>query len=132
MDEKDEKILDILKKNGRKSYTDIADELGVSEGTIRNRVEKMQNNGVIENFTVNVENVSSVEAFVSVKVSTEKDFPQIIAEFPNNLDVYEVAGDVDIITKVSRKTTSQVNEVVDKIRKIDGVKSTKTYMVMSS
>ena len=132
MDEKDEKILDILKKNGRKSYTDIADELGVSEGTVRNRVEKMQSSGVIENFTVNVEDVSNVEAFVSVEVSTEKEFPLIIKEFPLNLDVYEVAGDVDIIAKVSRKTTKQVNEVVDEIRKIDGVQSTKTYMVMSS
>lgn len=131
MDRKDEEILEILKKDGRISYTEIADEIGVSEGTVRNRVEKMEESGVIKNFTVNVSEDLEVNAFVNVNVSTDREFADVVGEFPDNIEVFEVAGDIDIILKISRSSTSELNKVVDLIRGIEGVESTKTHMVMS-
>lgn len=131
MDEVDEKILSILQEDGRASFTNIAEQVDVSEGTVRNRVEKLQETGVIQNFTVNVNRERDISAFISVNVSTGREFEQIISEFPDDLQVYELAGDMDMLVKVERDSSEQVNEIVDDIRAVEGVKSTQTYMILS-
>lgn len=131
MDETDREILEILKKDGRASYTAIANEVGVSEGTVRNRVENMQESGVIERFTVEVEEPAQSRAFISVDVSTERGFDEIIEEFPENLEIYEIAGDMDMLVYISRESPEQVNDAVDSIREVNGVEGTQTYMVLS-
>ncbi|MFB6241260.1 MAG: Lrp/AsnC family transcriptional regulator [Candidatus Nanosalina sp.] len=131
MDSTDREILDILQEDGRASYTDIAQEIGVSEGTVRNRVENMQESGVIEKFTVEVKEPGQVRSFVSVDVSTDRGFSEIISEFPKNLGVYEIAGDMDMLVYISRESSEEVNQAVDSIRSVEGVESTQTYMVLS-
>lgn len=131
MDNVDEKILSILEENGRASFTDVAEQVDVSEGTVRNRVEKLQETGVIENFTVNVNRERDISAFISVNVSTDREFQKIISDFPDDLQVYELAGDMDMLVKVDRDSSEQVNQVVDDIRAVEGVELTKTYMVLS-
>lgn len=131
MDSQDEEILRYLKEDGRAPFTDIAEEVGVSEGTVRNRVEKLKEDGVIENFTVEVDRESKISAFVSVDISTEREFDSVLKDFPENLDIFELAGDTDLLVKVSRKNSSDINDVVDTIRAVEGVEDTKTYMVLS-
>lgn len=131
MDSKDEEILEYLEENGRAPFTEIGEKIGVSEGTVRNRVQKMQNQGVIENFTVNIRMDRQVSAFISVDISTERKFEKVIEELPEDLQVFELAGDTDLLVKVSRESSEEINEVVDHIRSVKGVQDTKTYMVLS-
>lgn len=131
MDSTDEKIVEELRENGRASFTDIAEKVDVSEGTVRNRVEKLQETGVIEKFTVKIQENKDFQAFVSVTVSTEQDFDEVTSSFPESAEIYEVAGDIDLIVKISGKNSSEINDAVDEIRAVDGVESTKTYMVLS-
>lgn len=131
MDSKDEEILEYLEENGRAPFTEIGERIGVSEGTVRNRVQKMQNQGVIENFTVNIRMDRQVSAFISVDISTERKFEEVIEELPEDLQVFELAGDTDLLVKVSRESSEEINEVVDHIRSLKGVQDTKTYMVLS-
>lgn len=131
MDEINRKIIQILQEDARASYTDIADELGVSEGTVRNRIERMQEDGTIERFTIEVGGEQRIEAFVMVQVETGADISDIIADFPDDIDAYELAGDQDIIVHATRSSSEEINDtVVDAIRSVDGVRSTKTYMVL--
>lgn len=131
MDSTDEKILDVLKESGRKSYTDIAEEIGVSEGTVRNRVQTLVDNGVIEKFTVEVNRDSRIKAFVTVRVAAGTDFRDLRSEFPDDLESYEVAGDIDMVVEITGNSSSDINEKVDEIRALNGVESTRTYMVLS-
>jgi DNA-binding Lrp family transcriptional regulator len=131
MDKVDEEIISILEDDGRASFTDIAERVDVSEGTVRNRVEKLQKNGIIEKFTVEVNRERGIEAFISVTVSTDREFSDIIDEFPDDLRVYELAGDMDILVKAERESSQKINEVVDLIRSVEGVESTQTYMILS-
>jgi Lrp/AsnC family transcriptional regulator, leucine-responsive regulatory protein len=69
IDDTDRKILNLLTKNGRISYVDISKELKISRVSIRDRVENLLNNGVIEKFSVviNSEKVGKkVSAFFEV------------------------------------------------------------------
>lgn len=131
MDEKDNKILSILKEDGRASYTKIAEKLGVSEGTVRNRVEKLKEENIIEKFTVEINNSKQIQSFVSVNVSTDRKFQDIVEEFPEDVRIYELAGDIDILAKVSADSSEEINGKVDEIRGVKGVNKTTTYMVLS-
>ncbi|MDK2929842.1 MAG: Lrp/AsnC family transcriptional regulator, regulator for asnA, asnC and gidA, partial [Methanococcus sp.] len=55
MDEKDMKILDFLITDGRKPFTEIAKELKTSESSVRKRVKKMEEEGVIKGYSVMVD-----------------------------------------------------------------------------
>mgnify|MGYP002763444559 CR=1 FL=1 len=131
MDGKDEKILSILEEDGRASYTEIAEKIDVSEGTVRNRVEKLKQDGVIERFTVDVNDSTQIQSFVSINVSTDREFKEILDDFPVDVEIFELAGDIDILVKVSADSSEEINDKVDEIRGIEGVEETTTYMVLS-
>jgi DNA-binding Lrp family transcriptional regulator len=128
MDETDKKILDILEEDARKSFTDIAEEADVSEGTVRNRVEKMLEAGVIEKFTVKRGSTAS-KAVVMVRLETGRDIESVLKEFPD-VEVMEVAGEHDLILEIEKNSNPEINSVLDDIRSIEGVESTETYMVL--
>ena len=52
LDDKDKRILNLLQENSRLSYTEIANELKISEATVRYRVKKLTDAGIISKFTV--------------------------------------------------------------------------------
>lgn len=130
MDQKDEKILELLKLNGRASYTEIAKNVDVSEGTVRNRVEKMLENGVIENFTVKTGSRGS-KAVVMVKLVIGKDIDHVLEDFPEKVQIMEVTGEYDLVLEIERPSNQEINKLLDEIRSIDGVDSTETYMVLN-
>lgn len=74
MTELDQKILQILIEDGRKSFAEIAREFGISRVHVRDRVQKMISDGVIEKFTliVNPDKIgSTVSAFFDVEVDPQ-------------------------------------------------------------
>ncbi len=131
MDETDREILEILKEDGRASFTRIASEVGVSEGTVRNRVNGMVDDGVIERFTVQTRQ-EGVSAVVMLVVSTEVDIEQILDSLPTDIEVYEVTGEYDLVIKMSRGSSGELNETLDSMREVRGVEKTKTYSILQS
>lgn len=130
MDETNRKIVDYLREDGRASFTEIAEETGVSEGTVRNRVKKMKENGVIDKFTVEMASQGS-EAVVMVKLKTGKNIEKVLSNFPEDVDIKEVAGEYDLILEIDRQDNQEINSILDEIRSIDGVETTETFMVLN-
>jgi len=130
MDSTDEEILEILEEDGRISFTEVAEKVDVSEGTVRNRVEKMQETGVIEKFTVETSTESS-KAVVMVELETGRDIEKVLKGFPKAITILEVAGDYDLVLRIERKSNREINSLLDSIRSISGVKDTETYMVLN-
>lgn len=129
MDSTDQEILDILKEDGRASYTEIADQVGVSEGTVRNRVERMIEDGVIDRFTVDVSG-QGISAVVLVKLSMDTEPETVIEEFPADMSVFEVTGKHDLILMIDREDTEELNSDLDRLRSVDGVEDTVTKSVL--
>ena len=72
IDNLDKRILEIMKKDSRCPYVEIADKLGVSEGTVRSRVHKMTEDGIIRGFTIKTSS-KNVKALVEVKIDVNTD-----------------------------------------------------------
>jgi DNA-binding Lrp family transcriptional regulator len=133
MDDLDRAILDILRRDARTPYTEIADEVGTSEGTVRNRVEQLVEDGVIERFTVSTRtgNVKAmVEVSVDVDVRTE-GLTGRLAEWPQVDFVWQVSGEEDIVVVVDAADTSALNDMITRVRELDEVINTKTRLILN-
>jgi DNA-binding Lrp family transcriptional regulator len=132
MDDLDEAIVQILRRDARTPYTEIADRVGTSEGTVRNRVEQLVEDGVIERFTV-ATRTGNVKAMVEVGVDVSVDTHDIsdrVVEWPEVDFVWQVSGEEDIVFVVDAQDTERVNELITKTRELDEVVSTKTRLIL--
>jgi len=132
MDELDRQILSILRRDARTPYTEIADRVGTSEGTVRNRVERLVEDGIIERFTVatSTGNVKSmIELSVDVNVDTSAVSDRII-EWKEVDSVWQVSGDQDIVLVVDAADTERVNNLITRARELDEVVNTKTRLIL--
>ena len=132
MDDLDNQILSILRRDARTPYTEIADAVGTSEGTVRNRVESMVEAGVIERFTV-ATSTGNVKAMIEIGVDVDVDTAAVtdhIAEWPSVDFVWQVSGEEDIVVVVDAADTDAVNELITQSRELDQVVSTKTRLIL--
>lgn len=133
MDEIDLKILEILKKDGRKPFVEIGKELGLSEGAVRRRIRILQERGVIKRFTVELSKdyVINAVTFISFeKGNLVKDLVDRLASLPSIESVYELTGRFDAMVMISAKNISDLNRCVDEIRRLDGVRDTETAVIL--
>lgn len=132
MDELDRRILAILRRDSRTPYTEIADRIGTSEGTVRNRVERLLDRGVIERFTVSTR-TGNVKAMVEVGVAVDVDTGDIsgqMAEWSEVDFVWQVSGEEDIVVVVDTTDTGTLNDLITRARELDEVVSTKTRLIL--
>lgn len=132
MDSLDREILNILRRDARTPYTEIASVVDTSEGTVRNRVERLEDTGVIERFTVSTR-TGNVKAMVEISVAVDVDTTAVsegMAEW-NEVDfVWQVSGEEDIVLVVDAADTRRVNDLITKARGLEEVKSTKTRLIL--
>jgi DNA-binding Lrp family transcriptional regulator len=130
MDELDERILSILKKNSRTPFVEIAGKIGLTEGAVRSRVNRLLREGAIKKFTIEAK--GEIKAIVLVATST--NIPTTtVADKIRELGigkVYEVSGNYEIICFMQSDLVSKVDSLVERIRRIRGVINTSTYLVL--
>ncbi|MDR0335313.1 MAG: Lrp/AsnC family transcriptional regulator [Methanomassiliicoccaceae archaeon] len=132
MDELDENIIDVLKKDSRRPFVEVAEQLQVSEGTIRSRVRKMMDDGVIKGFTIKTSS-RNVKAMVEIRVDVNTDTDAVaktLASQDGVSEVYEVTGDQDIIAIVDVESSQQLNDIIERVRRYDNILSTRTRLIL--
>ncbi|GBF09650.1 HTH-type transcriptional regulator LysM, partial [Aeropyrum pernix] len=77
LDEKDLKLLSILKRNSRTSYSYIARELGITESAVRKRIKRLVRLGVVRRFTLEYRIPGSFTAVILVRTNNAKPVPQV-------------------------------------------------------
>ncbi len=132
VDSLDKLIIEMLKKDSRRPFVEIASNLGVSEGTIRSRVHRMTEMGVIRGFTIKTSS-KNVKALVEIRVNVNTDTEKIaeeLAEYDGVTEVFEVTGDQDIIAIVDVDSSQKLNEIIEKVRRYDNTLSTRTKLIL--
>ena len=132
MDGIDEQILKLLKENARISFVDIASKLNISEGTIRSRVKKMVEDGIIRKFTI-ISASKNIKALIAVKIDINintSDISKKIMKIDGVETVYETSGEDDIVVIINVMDSDELNAIIESIRSIKHTQSTKTSMVL--
>ena len=135
MDETDKQIIRILKDDGREGYNDIGKKIGLSEGAVRKRIKTLTEARVIRKFTVKVGVAEGAEAITLLATNPSYPTQEVskhIREIPNVETLYEVTGEYDIVAVISGMSVTEVNECIEKIRRVEGIMKTNTMIVLRS
>lgn len=135
MDQTDNKIIRILKNDGRAGYSEIGAQIGLSEGAVRKRVKTLTDLGIIRKFTVEIGGAEGAEAITLLSTTPSHPTQNVsdkIREIPGVETLYEVTGEYDIVVVISGMSVAEVNECIEKIRRVDGIMKTNTMIVLRS
>jgi len=128
-----QKILRELEKDAWQTNSVIGKKLGVSEATVRQRIEKLRKIGVIKKFTVELSTSVGFSALVLIntlpKVQTDGVVKKILG-IAGVKRVFETAGETDVVTEISTDSAESFNNIIEKIRGIEGIESTKSLTVL--
>jgi Lrp/AsnC family transcriptional regulator, leucine-responsive regulatory protein len=133
----DRKIVSLLARNGRMSFTELAKQAGLSVSAVHQRVRRLEQDGVIKGYAAmfNPEDVGlPLTAFVSIKpfdASAPDDLPQRLEHLTAIEACHSVAGDENYILKVRVPSPAALEELLYQIRTLGGV-STRTTVVLST
>jgi Lrp/AsnC family transcriptional regulator, leucine-responsive regulatory protein len=135
-DDRDLDILAALQEDARATYTDIAQRVGLSASAVHDRVRKLERSGVIRGYRAVVD-PEAVGLFVTALVAATPfdpgqpdDLPDRVADFPEVEDCLSVAGEANYILKVRVRTTTELEDLIRRLREKAGV-ATRTTVVLS-
>lgn len=133
----DDALLQHLQQNARVTIAQLARRLGVSRSTVTDRIERLEQRGIIRGYTVVLgEKVARrrVRAHIMVNVSPGQSNSLVreLRRMPSILRAYAVSGIYDLIVVAEADSTEDLDEVLDRVRELDGVESTLTSVVLST
>ncbi len=138
MDEVDVRILNCLKKNARENASAIADRVEMSVSAVIERVRKLENAGVIQQYTTVLDPKKigkDVLAYIFIGLEHPKyneGFSTFVRKNKNILEGNYITGDFDFLLKISTDSTEQLEKLLNEIKSVQGVSITRTIVVLSN
>ncbi len=130
LDNKDYKIIKLLKENSRFSIRDIAKKTQIRPSTVHQRIQKLISNNVIEKFTLKLNNKAVEEDFiVFMYVSTSQDLSDTFFKNKHIKEVFGITGEYDLLLKLKFKDISEFNDYIIALRKNKAITKTITNVV---
>jgi Lrp/AsnC family transcriptional regulator for asnA, asnC and gidA len=129
----DQRILEILRVDSRKSFVDIGKELGLSESAIRRRIKNLIDNGIISRFTIEENSSKKTSAITLLSVSSTTDTNSVaskLQDIDGVMVIYEITGQYDVAVIISADSINEINSSIDEIRRIQGVSNTDTVIIL--
>ena len=135
LDEKDKRILEMLIEDSRRPYREIADEVDLSESTVRKRVIRLQEGGIIEKFTIKIcrEEERCIYAFITIIPKNESEIKELLREtqiLPQCEEVYFLAGQCGVLIKVNVPEINELDALIESFRGRSDVKNVERVCVV--
>jgi Lrp/AsnC family leucine-responsive transcriptional regulator len=137
LDGKDLEIVGALQDDARATYADVAARVGMSASAVHDRVRKLEVSGVIRGYRAVVDPaaiglyVTALIEAIPLDPQQPDDLPERVAEFPEVEDCYSVAGKANYVLKIRTRTTSDLEDLIRRLREKGGV-ATETTVVLST
>lgn len=135
LDEKDRAIISVLQYDGRTPFTKIADELNITEGSVRHRVKRLIDAGKLQ--IVGITNPADMgfnEAGIigiTVQANRTIEVAEAIAQLSEVSYLVQAAGEFDLFAEVyCRDRDHFVSFLNNKLQKIPGVERTQSFLIL--
>jgi DNA-binding Lrp family transcriptional regulator len=137
MDTTDRKLLSLLRENARMPVAAMAKVLGVSRGTVQNRLAKLEKDGTVLGYTVRLKesaNERQILAFMTVAVEGNRtdEVLRALRGDPAVSALHTTNGRWDIVAELRTDSLEAVDRVLGRIRLIDGISNTETSLLLST
>jgi len=137
MDDFDRKLIALLRQDGRAALSDLSAALGVTRATVRARLDRLQARGDILGFSVVLKGdaaAAPVRGLMMIGIEgrgTERILRQLNG-FPEIVRLYSTNGRWDVIAEIGTETLESFDAVLFRIRRLDGVMSSETSLLLST
>ena len=126
LDETDIQILEILQENCKLNFTQIGNELGIAESTIRYRIERLEKRRIINGYValINPRKVGlTITAIMMIKINPQmiKEISPKLASFKELRHLFRSTGQYDMISVVNARDIEHLNDVMGEIKQIEGI-----------
>lgn len=138
IDDIDRQLLRMLREDGRRTFSEMAPEVGLSVAAVKRRVDRLRVSGVITGFSVQIDHSKlgwGIEAFVELSFNGTTPVGEIVRtayKVPEVQAVFTTAGDPDALVHVRVRDIEHLQQVIDGLRRSGQVTGTKTLMVLGS
>jgi DNA-binding Lrp family transcriptional regulator len=137
MDALDRRLLALLRENARSSIASLAKELGVARGTVQNRLSRLERDGTVVGYSVRLKpqvEEHRIRAFMTIAVEGNR-IDEVIAALRGDPAVgalHSTNGRWDIVAELRADSLASFDQVLGRIRQLDGISSTETSLLLST
>jgi len=137
LDELDAQLLALLREDARRPISDLAAALGVSRATVYARIGRLEQEGIVEGYTVRVgaeHERRLIRAHVMIKVLPKLSEPtgdQLMA-MPQLTALHAISGEYDMIAMIEAEDVGALNTLIDRIGMLDGVEKTTSSIILAT
>jgi DNA-binding Lrp family transcriptional regulator len=137
LDDTDQRLIPLLRRDARLPVATLADKLGVSRGTVNNRLTKLQNAGVIVGYTVQLRpdaQPDQIRAWMAIEVEgnqTREVIASLLGE-PGVGALHDTNGRWDLLAELRATTMTELSQVLERIRLLKGIRGTETSIHLAT
>jgi DNA-binding Lrp family transcriptional regulator len=137
MDDTDRQLVALLRANARLPVASLAKSLGVSRGTVQNRINRLLARGTIQGFTLRLRpeaEAPRIRAIMMIGVEGERsdNILKQLRGHPEIAAVHTTNGRWDMVLELNTDNLEAFDRVLHRIRQIDGVSASETSLLLSS
>jgi DNA-binding Lrp family transcriptional regulator len=137
IDSTDQRLLALLRQDARLPVAALAAKLGVSRGTVNNRIAKLEKGGVIVGYTVQLRpdaRPDEIRAWMGIEVEGNRT-REVIANLlgdPGVAALHDTNGRWDLLAELRAGTMSGLSQVLERIRLLKGIRGTETSIHLAT
>ena len=134
----DARILDVLQRDGRRSYADLGAEVGMTGPSAHERVKKLEARGVIQGYAALVDpaaigyDILAFSWITQAPGTVAHDLTEAFAAIPEIEECHHISGEADYLIKVRARNTRDLERVLRQVQATPNVFQTETDVVFSS
>jgi DNA-binding Lrp family transcriptional regulator len=136
LDEIDRRLIELLRENSRLPSAALAKILGVSRGTVQNRIDRLQMSGVLLGFTVRLSSEAEaglIRAVTALELRSGEIKPVVAAlkRNPEVARIYSTNGRWDLVVELRTADLPALDRVLSMIRGIRGISHSETSILLA-
>jgi DNA-binding Lrp family transcriptional regulator len=137
MDDTDRQLISLLRKDARTNVATLATKLGVSRGTVTNRLRKLEDSQVIVGYSVRLRpdaEPDQIRAWTGVRIDgnqTRAVIASLLGE-PGVAALHDTNGRWDLLAELSVESMAELSQVLERVRLIKGIAHTETSILLAS
>jgi DNA-binding Lrp family transcriptional regulator len=137
MDDTDRALIALLRKDARTNVATLAGKLGVSRGTVTNRLRKLEDDHVIVGYSVRLRpdaEPNQIRAWMGVLVEgnqTRAVIASLLGE-PGVAALHDTNGRWDLLAELRAGSNAELSAILERVRLIKGIANTETSILLAS